>query len=100
MGLEPTISCLEGKRSATELRPRASYSTVTGTDGQPVFRGLSGLSKNLVYDVIARTPVPVLRGKPEAISPFRHERWQWIDPLALAPVLVQVQALSLCGSSL
>jgi hypothetical protein len=36
MGLEPTISCLEGKRSTTELRPRALYSTVTVTDGQPV----------------------------------------------------------------
>jgi hypothetical protein len=36
MGLEPTISCLEGKRSTTELRPRAFYSTVTVTDGQPV----------------------------------------------------------------
>ncbi len=36
MGLEPTISCLEGKRSTTELRPRALYSTVTRTDGQPV----------------------------------------------------------------
>ncbi len=46
MGLEPTISCLEGKRSTTELRPRGLYSTVTGTGGQPVQRQEKDLTPN------------------------------------------------------